>query len=213
MARAVPVTIVLDAGHGGEDGGAVAVDGTNEKDVNLQISEAVARYFDWLGIPYVAVRDADTLIGDNSLPTVRERKVSDIHTRMALVNDTPRAILLSIHQNFFTSEKYWGTQVFYAKNVPSSAVLAEMIQGKIASRLQPENTRSIKPTEGTVYLLDKAEKTSVMVECGFLSNAQERERLKDESYQSQLAYLISESVCEFINETAGDSGQGMAEQN
>lgn len=213
MAQAVPFTVVLDAGHGGEDGGAVAFDGTNEKDINLKISEAAEQYFDWFGIPYVAVRENDCLIGDNTLPTVRERKVSDIRTRMSVVNDTLNAVLLSIHQNFFTSEKYWGAQVFYAKNVPSSAVLAERIQRKISSCLQPDNTRKIKPTEGTVYLLDKAEKPSVMVECGFLSNPQELDRLKDQIYQSQIAYLIVSSVCEYFNESIDAIIHGTVKMN
>lgn len=195
----MPFTVVLDAGHGGEDGGAVASDGTNEKDLNLQIANRIALYFDWFGIGYRTVRQDDSLIGDNSLPTIRERKVSDIRRRMELVNDTPNAVLLSIHQNFYVSPRYSGTQVFYAKDAPGSADLAEIIQNSVTSALQPDNTRKIKPTEGTVYLLDKAEKTSVMVECGFLSNPMETEKLKDALYQSQMAYFITAGLCEFIN--------------
>ena len=88
-------TVILDAGHGGEDGGAVARDGTNEKDLNLQITGNAALFLDLFGIPYHTVREGDCLIGDNSLPTVRERKVSDIHCRMEIVNGYPDGILLS----------------------------------------------------------------------------------------------------------------------
>lgn len=191
--------VILDAGHGGEDGGAVAPDGTPEKEINFSIAEDIALYFDWFGVDYVVVRETDELIGDNTLPTVRERKVSDIHKRMALVEQTPGAILLSIHQNIFTSSKYCGTQVFYAKNAAGSMELAETIQRSIISALQPDNERKVKPTEGTVFLLDEATKTSVMVECGFLSNEQELGRLKNREYRSQLSYFIVSGICEYFN--------------
>ena len=192
-------TVILDAGHGGEDGGAVAPDGTNEKDINLQITDAIALYFDLFGVPYQMTRTEDTLIGDNSLPTVRERKVSDIHTRMDMVEKTDGALLLSIHQNYYVAEKYSGTQVFYAPDAPGSCELAETLQRTIIDSLQPENTRCVKPTEGTVYLLDKAKKTSVMVECGFLSNQQELQLLKNNAYQSKMAYFITKGICEYFN--------------
>ena len=192
-------TVILDPGHGGEDGGASAPDGTHEKDLNLQISQAVISYFDWFGIRYQTTRNDDSLIGDNTLPTIRERKISDIRRRMQIVNDTPGSVLLSIHQNFFTSEKYSGTQVFYAPNAAGSASLADWLQHAVANALQPDNHRKIKPTEGTVFLLDRAEKTSVMVECGFLSNRTETEKLKDERYQSQIGYFIVRGVCDYFN--------------
>ncbi len=207
-AAELPVTVILDAGHGGEDGGAVAPDGTREKDLNLQISNHIALFFDWFGVTYQTVRQDDCLIGDNALPTVRERKVSDIRRRMDLVNKNPNAVLLSIHQNYFVAQRYCGTQVFYAENAPGSRELADTIQRNVAAALQPDNTRKTKPTEGTVYLLDKAEKTSVMVECGFLSNPRELEQLKDERYQSQLAFFITSGLCEYFNEKGSQSSAG-----
>ena len=191
--------VILDAGHGGEDGGAVAPDGTPEKDINLSICEMIALYFDWFGVDYVTVREKDELIGDHSLPTVRERKVSDIRKRMSLVEQTPGAVLLSIHQNIFISSKYSGTQVFYAENAPGSMELAETIQRSVVSALQPDNERKAKPTEGTVFLLDEATKTSVMVECGFLSNERELSKLKTPEYRTQISFFIVSGVCEYIN--------------
>ena len=203
MTAAKPaVTVILDAGHGGEDGGAVAKDGTIEKDVNLQITEDIALYFDWLGMPYRTIREGDSLIGDNSLATVRKRKVSDLHRRMAIVNETADAVLLSIHQNMFPVEKYHGTQVFYAPNVDGSKELADCIQASVTGALQPDNNRQTKPTEGTVYLLDQATKISVMVECGFLSNPSESERLKDPVYQSAISYCITKGVCEYFHNSS-----------
>ena len=204
-----PVTVILDAGHGGEDGGAVAADGTNEKDINLQITNRIALLFDLFGIPYRMTRETDELIGDNQLRTIRERKVSDIHRRMDMVNETPNALLLSVHQNFYVSSQFSGTQVFYAKGAAGSEELAESIQHSVASALQPENNRKIKPTEGTVFLLDKAEKTSVMVECGFLSNPDELNRLKDANYQTRLAFYITSGLCEFINNHSANTTDQM----
>ena len=139
------------------------------------------------------------LIGDNSLSTVRERKVSDIRRRMELINETPDALLLSIHQNIFPVEKYCGTQVFYAAGAEGSKELADCIQHAVTASLQPENERQTKPTEGTVYLLDQAKRTSVMVECGFLSNPSELDRLKDPVYQSEISYYIAKGLCEFFH--------------
>lgn len=191
--------VILDAGHGGEDGGAVAADGTREKDINLQITKHIALFFDLFGIDYVSVREDDSLVGDNTLPSVRERKVSDIHRRMELVTQTPGAVLLSIHQNFFVREQYSGTQVFYAPDAAGSPELALSIQQAVVRMLQPDNQRQVKPTEGTVFLLDKASRTSVMVECGFLSNREELEMLKDSQYQAKLSYCVVRGLCDYIN--------------
>ena len=191
--------VILDAGHGGEDGGAVAENGTREKDINLQMTQKIALLFDLFGIRYITVREDDRLIGDNTLPTVRERKVSDIHQRMALVEQTPGAVLLSIHQNFYIREKYSGTQVFYAPRAEGSSEMASAVQAAVVRMLQPDNQRRIKPTEGTVYLLDRATKASIMVECGFLSNQEETKLLIDSQYQKKLSYSIVRGVCEYVN--------------
>ena len=191
-------TIILDAGHGGEDGGAIASDGTKEKDINLAMTERIALLFELFGLRYVNIRDTDDLIGNNTLPTVRERKVSDIHQRMQIVTQTPGAWLLSIHQNFYLKDQYSGTQVFFAPHAEGSADIASAVQSAVVRMMQPDNTRQTKPTEGTVYLLDKAEKPSVMVECGFLSNPMELESLKDSQYQMRLAYCITRGVCDSI---------------
>lgn len=190
-AEGYPFHVILDAGHGGEDGGAIAPDGTPEKDLNLRISSMIASYFELFGVPYTAVRQEDVAVGDLSLPTVRERKTSDIHTRYALVNDTPGAILLSIHQNRFSDPRYSGTQVFYAPDAEGSAVIAESIQRVVVNLLQPDNTRKIKPSGDSIFLLYRAEKPSVLVECGFLSNPEELSDLKDPSYQAALSFAIT----------------------
>ena len=190
--------IILDAGHGGEDGGAVAFDGTLEKDINLEISETISLYFELFGINYIKIRDSDESIGDNSLDTIRKRKVSDIHRRYEIINSYENSVLLSIHQNMFSVEKYSGAQVFYGGQDEQAMVLAEIIQRKITDAIQPENTRKIKKADNSIYLLDKAIRPSVMVECGFMSNPDELSKLKSTEYQSQISYFITMSVIEFL---------------
>lgn len=185
-----PVTVILDAGHGGEDGGTSAEDGTTEKDINLAISEKTAAFLDLFGIDYIKVRDCDKSVCDAGLESIRKRKVSDIKNRYALVTQTPNSILISIHQNYYNSSEYYGTQVFYGASASGSEELACFIQNSVCEYLQPDNKREIKPSSGTIYLLDKAVRPSVMIECGFLSNKKEAEKLKDEKYQSVLSYFI-----------------------
>ncbi len=191
-------TVILDAGHGGEDGGAVAPDGTAEKDINLEISNGIAAFFELFGVPYIPVRTVDTSVCDLGLTTIRERKRSDIMNRYALVNGTPDSILLSIHQNMFTESKYSGTQVFYAAKQESSKTLADEIRKSVLGALQPENTREIKPSTDSIYLLYQAKTTSVMVECGFLSNENELRRLKEPSYEAQMSYFIFKGLLNYL---------------
>ena len=195
---AIHRTVILDAGHGGEDGGAVAPDGTAEKEINLIISNGVASFFELFGIPYVPVRTVDTSVCDPGLTSVRERKRSDILNRYALVNDTPDAILLSIHQNMFSESRYSGTQVFYAGHDESSKALATAIKNAVVPALQPENKREVKPSTNSIYLLYKAKTTSVMVECGFLSNENELRLLKSESYEAQMSYYIFKGLLSYV---------------
>lgn len=194
-------TVILDAGHGGEDGGAVAPDGTAEKEINLEITKDIAVFFDLFGIHYIPVRTTDISVCDEGLDTIRKRKYSDIMNRASLVDSTPDSVLLSIHQNFFPEEKYSGTQVFYSKNTEDSAQLADMIQTSVTDTLQPENNRTVKAAGSEIYLLDKAKNTSVLVECGFLSNPQELSKLKDKTYQAKIAYRIFRGTFDFLTGT------------
>ena len=191
-------TVILDAGHGGEDGGAVAPDGTTEKELNLNISNGIAAYFELFGVPYIPVRTVDTSVSDPGLTTIRERKRSDILNRFSLINNTPDSILLSIHQNTFSEAKYSGTQVFYAGRQEDSALLASEIKKSVTDALQPENYREIKPSSNSIYLLYNAKTTSVMVECGFLSNPAELERLKNDAYDSQMSYFIFKGLLNYL---------------
>lgn len=202
MANAVPsdrMTVVIDAGHGGIDPGAIAFDGTHEKDINLAISKSLCDMLFAFGFNTVMTRTEDTLIGDNSLPTVKEKKRSDIKRRLEISEGRQNSLLLSIHQNNFSQGKYSGTQVFYSKNNSESSVVAQLIQSDIARLLQKDNDRQIKPVGSEIYLLYHSKNPAVMVECGFISNQSELSALKTEEYQNKLSFCILNSVLQYKN--------------
>lgn len=190
-------TIIVDAGHGGIDGGAVGADGTVEKGINLSISKQLEQMLTAMGYQVVMTRTEDTLIGDNSAKTVREQKVSDIKRRLEITEKYDNALLISIHQNKYSVEKYYGAQVFYSPNGEQSKQLAELIQQSVVSRLQPENERAIKASGKEIYLLYHSQIPSVMVECGFLSNRAELQKLKDEDYQKQMSFSIACAILDY----------------
>lgn len=195
------MTVVIDAGHGGIDPGAIAADGTFEKDINLDISKRLCDMLSAFGFNAVMTRTEDTLIGDNSLKTVKEKKRSDIKRRLEISESKQNSLLLSIHQNKFSQGKYSGTQVFYSKNNPKSSEAAQLIQSDIARLLQKDNDRQIKPVGKEIYLLYHSENPAVMVECGFVSNQSELSALKTAEYQNKLSFCILNSVLQYKNDS------------
>jgi N-acetylmuramoyl-L-alanine amidase len=193
-------TIVIDAGHGGEDGGAVGVNGLVEKDINLAIALALAEDLKANNFDVVLVRDGDYSVGDQSLSTVAERKRSDTKRRVSLVEETGDCLLVSIHQNQFSQSQYSGAQMFYSPNNEESAQLAECIRQCVVSSLQPENTRQNKEAGEEIYLLTHCQVPAVLVECGFLSNPQEADLLGQESYQNDMAAAIYNGIIDFLEQ-------------
>lgn len=193
----VPV-IIIDAGHGGEDGGAVGIDGTAEKDLNLSISLKLNEILSAMGYQTRMVRTTDTSIHNADADTVRERKVSDIHNRAAIMNEYENCIYVSIHQNKYSGSSIWGAQTFYSPNNEESKELAQLIQASIANNVQPDNKRVIKQSGTNIYVLYNATKPAVMVECGFVSNANELEQLKDDEYQNKMAFAISNGIINYL---------------
>lgn len=193
----VPV-IIIDAGHGGEDGGAVGIDGTAEKDLNLSISLKLNEILSAMGYQTRMVRTTDTSIHNTDADTVRERKVSDIHNRAAIMNKYENCIYVSIHQNKYSGSSIWGAQTFYSPNNEESKELAQLIQASIANNVQPDNKRVIKQSGTNIYVLYNATKPAVMVECGFVSNANELEQLKDDEYQNKMAFAISNGIINYL---------------
>ncbi len=200
-------TIVVDAGHGGEDGGAVGVNGSVEKDINLAIALALAEKLKASNFPVVLVRDGDYSVGDQTLNTVAERKRSDTKNRVQLVEETGDCLLISIHQNQFSQSQYSGAQMFYSPNNDESAQLAECIRQSVVNSLQPENTRQNKEAGEEIYLLTHCQVPGVLVECGFLSNPEEAQRLVQQEYQQDMASAIYNGIISFIEQRGKETSQ------
>lgn len=190
-------TVIIDAGHGGEDGGTQSSDGTLEKDINLQISLKLEKLLKLMGYNTVMIRSEDKLIYTGNPDTTRARKVSDLNNRLETARLYPDAIFISIHQNYFTQSKYSGAQVFYSPNNENSKLLADSIQSSIISLIQPDNERKIKKSGSDIFLLDRNEIPAVMVECGFMSNPSEALLLKDEDYQKKTALAIADGINQY----------------
>ena len=191
--------ILLDAGHGGEDGGAVGVGGIIEKDINLAITLKTSAFFKILGYKIEFTRKTDTMTCDKGLSSQRDKKVSDIKNRFEQIEKSPCICAVSIHQNIFGGEAK-GTQVFYSGNNPESKSLAESLQSGISSMLQPENNRVIKQSTKDIYILYHTQKPSVLVECGFISNSAEAAMLSDNRYQNKMAFSIAFSTVKHLTE-------------
>lgn len=183
--------VVIDAGHGGEDGGAVAADGTVESGINLAIARDLNELLRFLGCETRMTRTEDTAIYSDGAQTLREKKASDLKNRVRIVNETPNAVLVSIHQNSLpSSSRVHGAQVFYART-EGSEELAESIQAALNAAVNAGNEKSKKPIGEGVYLMKHVERRAVLIECGFLSNAEETLALREESYQRKLAVTIA----------------------
>lgn len=194
--------IVLDAGHGGMDGGAVS-GGIRESEINLAIAEKAQKMLTLLGYRVVMTRETDTLLADENAKTVRQQKRSDLENRLKIMAGTPGAVGVSIHQNHFSQSYVHGAQVFYGK-AEGSERLAELIQKNIAGHLQTDNRRRIKEADSSLYILcNNTGNPAVMVECGFLSNPQDAENLQREQYQGMLAFLIAASLMEYETASGG----------
>lgn len=207
MSQDLPL-IIIDAGHGGKDGGAVASDGTQEQYINLSIALKMNEYLTDKGYKTLLVRDDDNSVHDESAKTIREQKVSDIRNRLKISEQYDNSIFVSVHQNMFTESKYHGTQVFFSPNNPDSEVLASHIQQSVVSKLQPDNTRQIKKCDKSVYLMYNTNAVAVLCECGFLSNNDELAKLKDDNYQKSIAAAICDGIIEYINNSVECSTDG-----
>lgn len=191
--------VILDAGHGGEDGGAIGVGGIVEKDINLAITLKTGSFLRLLGYDTLFTRTSDTMTCDEGLSSQRAKKVSDIKNRLSLLENTDCLCFISIHQNFFGGDAR-GAQIFYSGNNPESKALAEALQSGIAGMLQPENKRVIKQATDDIYILYHTKKAAVLAECGFISNSGEAALLGDETYQSKMAFTIASSAIKYLTE-------------
>lgn len=182
-------TVVLDAGHGSSDSGKVGINGVLEKDINLSISKETKKHLKKKGIRVVMTRDKDESLaeGENG-----NRKVQDMKARVKRINDTKPNLAVSIHQNSYHEESIHGAQVFYYEHSESGEKDARILQEALLA-VDPDNTRQVKANT-TYYLLKRTEVPILIIECGFLSNQEEAEKLASEDYQKEIAKAIANGI-------------------
>lgn len=194
-------TIILDPGHGGDDSGAVSPNSTLEKDLNLQISLKLRNILKAAGFDVVMTRETDTALHGG---IKKKKKRADLNERLKIIkasqkNNKNGSIFISIHQNNFPVTKYSGSQIFFSQNNPKSEVLAECIRKSILDMIQKDNKRELKIDNGNIFLLKHSNLPSCLIECGFLSNSEEEQKLKQDSYQNQLVFCIFCGICNYFS--------------
>ena len=200
MAEAISTApvLVIDAGHGGMDGGATAEDGTPESILNLELAQRTRALASLFGLRTVMTRESEDLNYPAEADTIRAKKVWDQKSRVELINSTEGAILLSIHQNKYPDPRPSGIQVLYA-DTEGSDVFAELTHSNLSACFCPESRRVAMPASKSIFLMKQVTCPAVLVECGFLSNPAEAKKLKNSSYQTALATALAASYLQYIN--------------
>ena len=193
------ICVVIDAGHGGVDGGASTAEGIPESRINLQIALRLNDLMHLLGIQTKMIRTTDISIHTQG-QTIAAKKVSDLRQRVRIVNETKNAFLISIHQNYFSDSRYSGAQTFYA-NSAVSRDFAKQLQTSLIQCLNPGSHRKAKPADG-IYLMQNIQKDGVLIECGFLSNPAESALLNSAEYQKQLSCVIATQTSRYFQNPA-----------
>ena len=198
MAQITPVDgrtcIIIDAGHGGVDGGTTSCTGILESQINLQISLRLDDLLHLLGYETKMIRTTDVSVYTEG-ESIAAKKVSDLKNRVKTVNETENAVLISIHQNYFDDGRYSGAQVFYNKE---GNLLSKELQRELISTLDSSNTRQAKMSSG-IYLMEKVSCPATLIECGFLSNPEEEAKLRDPIYQKKLCSVIACVISRYLN--------------
>ncbi|MCR2049911.1 N-acetylmuramoyl-L-alanine amidase [Acetatifactor muris] len=189
------ICVVIDAGHGGDDPGKVGINGIYEKDVNLQIAELLKYFLEANDITVVMTRESDEGLYDADAPN---KKVQDMKRRIDLIDRAAPVLTVSIHQNSFPEEYVHGAQVFFYTGSTQGQLLAEYIQNQLVEKADPENRRQVKAND-SYYLLKKTGSPIVIVECGFLSNSAEAEKLRTPEYQERIAWAIHMGILQYLN--------------
>lgn len=193
------IRIVVDAGHGGEDGGCVSEDGVLEKDINLEVAKKVSEILSVMGYSTVMTRTEDKMLydmyGDNA---EGRKKTYDLKNRLRFAEENGADMFVSIHMNKFPEEKYSGLQVYYSKNCPESRQIASVVQSFNKSYLQKDNEREIKEAGKNIYVMDRIKIPAVLVECGFLSNETEKELLVDDKYRKELGFTVAAALASYM---------------
>lgn len=197
--------VIIDAGHGGEDGGTSSASGLIEKELNLEIAKLIAKELEKQGVHVILTRSDDRLLYDPNSDYQGRKKKLDLAARLEIMKQYDNAIFVSIHMNAFTDKSCSGLQVWYSKNIPESYELAKTIQNNARLRLQPDNKRVVKEATSAIHLLHNATCPAVLIECGFLSNPDEAALYEGAEYRSEVAQNITYSISEFLKLTAQGS--------
>lgn len=196
IAQEESLCVVIDAGHGGADPGKIGINDALEKDVNLRIATRVKEYLEMQDVRVIMTRDSDEGLYDEN---VSNKKVQDMKRRIAIIAEADPALTVSIHQNSYPEESVDGAQVFYYTGSTEGQKLAKLIQESMIERVDPDNHRQIKAND-SYYLLKKTATPIVIVECGFLSNSEEAQKLCDPDYQDRVAWAIHIGILQYLNE-------------
>ncbi len=198
--EAVPLpTVIIDAGHGGEDGGAIGENGALEKELNLYISQALRDMLVSSGYSVIMTRDEDKLLYDTSVDYHGRKKALDLAERVRIASQYENSVFISIHMNSFPQKQYHGLQVYYSKNSPSSKSLAENVQSLVREKIQPNNDRSIKQAGSNIFVLDRISSPAILIECGFLSNPEECRNMSNEKYRQRLSLAIFSGIVKYLH--------------
>ncbi|MDR0974942.1 MAG: N-acetylmuramoyl-L-alanine amidase [Ruminococcus sp.] len=189
--------LVLDAGHGGIDGGCSSANGDVEKNINLNIIKSLDCIATLYGYDTILTRETDKSIYDKGVTGIRNQKVSDMDNRLEIFNSNPGAVCVSVHQNMYTDPQFKGAQMFYSDSNEDNELLAQIMQEKFASTIQPYNEREIKLCGNELFLCYYCSNPTIMIECGFLSNPEEAALLVTPEYQSNVAFTIFSGLCDY----------------
>jgi len=196
--------VVIDAGHGEPDGGAAGADGTTEAGLNLLVAQKLNNLLLQSDIKTVMTRTTNEGIYDPSAKNITEKKRTDMRKRREIQSSVGADLFISIHMNQFEQSKYHGAQVVYDGKNAEAKRLAECIQSALREGVDPDNDRQAMKSDGSIYLLKNAPVPSVIVECGFLSNGEELEKLKTDEYQTKLAWAVMKGIEAYYADTGGN---------
>ena len=189
--------IIIDAGHGLPDGGAVGINGTIEQKLNLDISLKLQKMLEQSGAKVILTRSDENAIYINKSEKVRKNKLNDLKARKEIIDSVDADIFVSIHMNKFEQSKYHGAQVFYSNYPLNSKILAENVQQNIKQLTDDSNNRKIK-VKNDIFLLKNCQIPSILIECGFLSNPKEEQQLNNEAYQTKIVYSIYHGILDYF---------------
>lgn len=189
--------IIIDAGHGKPDGGAVSKNGVEEADLNLKIAKKLKDALEDEGFIIIMTRgDEKNIADDEKQKTIKEMKASDLSNRVKIANNSGADIMVSIHMNKFEGSSSWGWQTFYSKNSEVGKNLAFLVQSSIQNKIDRKNKRLALPIEG-IKIIDKTNIPTIIVECGFLSNEEDLRLLQTEEYREKIVDGIVDGIKEF----------------